>query len=193
PRSQEYQDVLRDVVKIWEEAQYFERDVLAQLLHPLDKVAAEAPQKPSVQTTSTPTTKELPYTLPALHGDPSSPFYNLPAGNLMPLIVPNSLQSIRPEEICPLQMFSGPADESLVNALKDFLHDVKGLDKTVAYLEDKGVNPEIDEMGQISYRDEAGDVVGDTYYGWSRSLCGRVCRVEFAKPFDPKKRHPVMQ
>ncbi|KAK5262766.1 hypothetical protein LTR96_011742, partial [Exophiala xenobiotica] len=70
-------------------------------------------------------------------------------------------------------MFSGPADESLVNALKDFLHDVKGLDKTVAYLEDKGVNPEIDEMGQISYRDEAGDVVGDTYYGWSRSLCGR--------------------
>ncbi|KAK5191715.1 hypothetical protein LTR99_008557 [Exophiala xenobiotica] len=167
---------LRDVVKIWEEAQYFERDVLAQLLDPLDNVASEATQKPLVQTTSKPTTKELPFILPALHGDPSSPFYDLPAGNLMPLIVPNSLQSIRPEEIRPLQLSSGPADEGLVNALKDFLHDVKGLDNTVAYLEDKGMNPEIDEMGQISYRDEAGDVVGDTYYGWSRSFCAKMKR-----------------
>ncbi len=167
---------LRDVVKIWEEAQYFEGDVLAQLLDPLDNVATQAPQKPSVQSPSKPTTKELPYILPALHGDPSSPFYDLPAGNLMPLIVPNSLQSIRPEEIRPLQLSSGPADEGLVNALKDFLHDVKGLDNTFAYLEDKGMNPEVDEMGQISYRDEAGDLIGDTYYGWSRSFCAKMKR-----------------
>ncbi|EHY55177.1 uncharacterized protein HMPREF1120_03327 [Exophiala dermatitidis NIH/UT8656] len=114
--------------------------------------------------------------LPTTHGDPSLPYYELPAGNLMPHIVPNSSQPIRPEDVQALRFSGGPADESLVNALTDFLADIQTMNDKLSKLESKGSKPEMDEMGQISYRDEAGDLLGDTYYGWSRSFCERMKR-----------------
>lgn len=118
--------------------------------------------------------KELPWVMPSTHGDPLAPFFDLPAANLMPHIVPNSSKSMRCEDIRALQLNSGPADESLVNALKDFLRDVQSIDNPYAMLEDEGIVPDIDEMGQILYKNEADDVVGDTYYGWSRAFCEKM-------------------
>jgi hypothetical protein len=121
------------------------------------------------------------FVLPSTHGDPSLPYHDLPAANLMRYIVPNSSQAIRPEEVRPLQLQAGPADENLVNALKDFLADVDGANNSLTVLQEAGLAPEIDEMGQVSYYNEAGDLVGDTYYGWSRAFCERMKKRDRAR------------
>lgn len=164
---------LHDVVTIWKESGYFENHVLLRVLDPEDREAQET-YEVREQTKGGSHSKELPFILPSTHGDSLSPFWDLPAGNLMPHIVPNSVQPIRSEQIRALQLSSGPADDSLVNALKDFLGEIKSMDNAITELEDKGVKAEIDEMGQISYRNETGDLVGDTYYGWSRSFCEKM-------------------
>ena len=118
-----------------------------------------------------PEEKELPWVMPATHGDLSAPFFDLPAANFMPHIVPSSKKSMRPDKVRALQLPAGAADKSLVNAVKDFLEEVKSIDDPFTALEDEGVHLDIDEIGQITHKNEAGDVVGDTYYGWSRSFC----------------------
>ncbi|EXJ76528.1 uncharacterized protein A1O5_01036 [Cladophialophora psammophila CBS 110553] len=165
---------LSDLVQLWKEEEYFGRHVINQLHDVLAGTTTETKPtlEPEAQRKQRDT--ELPYLIPSTHGDPSLPFYDLPAGNLMRHIVPNSSQPIQPDEVRALQFSAGPADESLVNALKDFLNDVKGIKDTLPNLEESGLSPEIDEMGQISYHDEAGDLVGDTYYGWSRNVLGGV-------------------
>ncbi|KIW99297.1 uncharacterized protein Z519_00960 [Cladophialophora bantiana CBS 173.52] len=165
---------LSDLIQLWKEEEYFGRHVTNQLHDVLAGTTTETKPtlEPDVQRKERDT--ELPYLIPPTHGDPSSPFYDLPAGTLMRHIIPNSSQPIRPDEVRALQFSAGPADESLVNALKDFLNDVKGIENTLPKLEESGLSPEIDEMGQISYHDEAGDLVGDTYYGWSRSFCDKM-------------------
>ncbi|KAK6384548.1 hypothetical protein LTS17_002111 [Exophiala oligosperma] len=165
---------LQDIVKIWKEAGYFKHNVLLKLLDPADVKTQETVHETQGQAKGGSCSKESPFILPATHGDPSAPFWDLPAGNLMPHIVPNSLQPIRSEQMRALQLSSGPADDSLVNALKDFLEDVKSMDDAISELEDKGVKVDVDDMGQISYRSETGDLVGDTYYGWSRSFCEKM-------------------
>jgi hypothetical protein len=110
--------------------------------------------------------------MPATHGDPSLPFYELPAANFMPHILPNRKISMRTDSIRPLQFAPGPADDALVNAVKDFLKDVERIDNT--QIEDEGIVADIDDLGQTSHRNEAGDMVGDTYYGWSRAFCERM-------------------
>ncbi|KAI9870790.1 MAG: hypothetical protein M1823_008639, partial [Watsoniomyces obsoletus] len=94
--------------------------------------------------------------MPSTHGDPSLPFYELPAGNLMPHIVPKRSTSIRPDTIRPLQFAAGPADEGLVNAVKDFLRDIEHIDDAYA-IEEKEIVADIDDLGQLSYRNEAGE------------------------------------
>lgn len=42
--------------------------------------------------------------------------------------------------------------------------------------EEETGSSEIDELGQITIRDEAGDIAGDTYYGWSQAFCERMKR-----------------
>ena len=112
--------------------------------------------------------------MPLTHGDPSLPFYELPAGNLMPHIIPNKAIPMRADSIRPLQFAAGPADKSLANAVRDFLKDIESIDKEYDLLDTTTITPEFDEMGQISYRNEAGDVLGDTYYGWSRAFCEKM-------------------
>ena len=165
---------LEDLINIWEQHRYFTQPQTGILRDSMSHAAAGTkPSTEPLEQSITPLT-ELPYIMPATHGDSSLPFYDLPTANLMRLIVPNSSQPIRPEEIKALQFSSGPADESLVNALKDFLRDVEKIDNAFAKLEDEQLVVEVDELGQISYRNEAGDVSGDTYYGWSRSFCEKM-------------------
>ncbi|KIV92280.1 hypothetical protein, variant 2 [Exophiala mesophila] len=112
--------------------------------------------------------------MPATHGDPALAFHDLPAANLMPLIVPNSAQSIRPEDVRPLRFSAGPADESLVNALKDFLADIDREDEAATRTDSDDMLHEMDEMGQLLDHDEAGDPRRDTYYGWSLAFCEKM-------------------
>lgn len=120
--------------------------------------------------------KEAPFVMPSTHGDTSLPWYDLPAGNMLPHIVPNSTQPIKPQMMKPLQFTAGPADDKLTMIVKDFLTDVEGMYVTKDYLEDEQVITDIDEMGQRLIKDEAtGDLVPtQSYYGWSVEFCNRL-------------------
>ncbi|KAJ6107544.1 hypothetical protein N7523_008867 [Penicillium sp. IBT 18751x] len=116
--------------------------------------------------------KDAPFIMPSTHGDPSTPYYDLPAGNLIPHIIPNSTIPLHADSIKPLQFLAGPADESLIQALKGFLKDVDLIYGNEELVKDNG-NIDIDELGQKIVRDEiTGDILdGETYYGWSRAFC----------------------
>ncbi|SLM35026.1 CID domain [Lasallia pustulata] len=97
--------------------------------------------------------KDAPYVMPATHGDPSVPYYDLPAGNMMPHIIPNSTTPINAQLLKPLQFVAGPADENLVIAVKDFMKDVELLFGTeVEY--DGDIAIDIDQLGQPIVHDE---------------------------------------
>lgn len=165
---------LSDLIKFWKEEEYFGQDTVTQFHNALAGRSQETGFPSATVAKPGSDTKELPYILPPTHGDTSLPYYDLPAGNFMQHIVPNSSQSMRPDQIRALQLSAGPADESLIHALKDFLDSVGDVEESLLKLEQMDVSPEIDELGQISYHDEAGDLVGDTYYGWSRSFCEKM-------------------
>ncbi|KIX09821.1 uncharacterized protein Z518_00902 [Rhinocladiella mackenziei CBS 650.93] len=179
---------LDQLVKIWEEEKYFDRDDLARILDSLHGITPKTELSVQGPSKSENNLNELPYVIPATHGDPTLPFYDLPAGNLMHHIVPNSSQPMRPDEIRALQFSAGPADESLVNALKDFLKDVERIENAIPQPEEEEPPVEIDEMGQTSCHDEAGDLVGDTYYGWSRSFCEKMKKRERDDKHDSARR-----
>lgn len=170
---------LDDLLDIWSEHGYFGPD----LLHKLREVV-----KHSASTGVSPSSndiwpneadaakklggKEAPFIMPSTHGDPSIPYYDLPAGNLIPHIIPNSTIPLHPDTIKPLQFLAGPADGNLVQALKGFLKEVDQIYGTDQLVKDDG-NIDIDELGQRVVRDEiTGDILdGETYYGWSRAFC----------------------
>ena len=118
--------------------------------------------------------KDPPYFLPPSHGDPLTPFYDLPAGNMMPHIMPSSARAINPQVVKALQFTAGPADETLVMAVKDFLKNVESLD--AHGVEDREVEADFDELGQSVLGDEITDnaLEGEGYYGWSRAFCGKM-------------------
>ena len=158
---------------IWQQESYIPKELLVELRDSVSDPTSAAPTPKKNESQKPVATKDLPFLMPSTHGDPSLPFYELPAGNFMPHIVPNRSISMRPESIRPLQFAGGPADEELVNAVKDFLQDVAQIDD-VFETNDEGMVSNIDDLGQLSYHDEDGEQIGDTYYGWSRAFCEKM-------------------
>ncbi|KAF6218933.1 hypothetical protein HO133_005476 [Letharia lupina] len=118
--------------------------------------------------------KDAPYILPPSHGDPLTPFYDLPAGNMMPHVMPNSARAVNPQLVKALQFTAGPADENLVKAVKDFLKNVDSLD--AHGFEGRQDDMDIDELGQSVLGDEVtGNILeGEGYYGWSKAFCEKM-------------------
>ena len=118
--------------------------------------------------------KDAAYILPPSHGDPLTPFYDLPAGNILPHIVPNSARAINPQLVKALQFTAGPADGNLVIAVKDFLQNVELLD--AHRFEDQENDMDIDELGQSVSGDKISGTIlgGEAYYGWSRAFCEKM-------------------
>ncbi|KAJ5176843.1 uncharacterized protein N7482_002720 [Penicillium canariense] len=75
------------------------------------------------------------------------------------------------------EFLAGPADQSLIQALKGFLEEVDQIYGAEELVKDDG-NMDIDELGQRVTRDEiSGETLdGDTYYGWSRAFCQQMKR-----------------
>ncbi len=119
--------------------------------------------------------QSAPFIMPATHGDPSTAYYDLPAANMMPHIVPNAAIPINPKLVRPLQLVAGPADESLIHALRDFMRDIESIDGRVDDPDELKVR-DVDELGQTLYKDPTtGQVIGgDGYYGWSRTFCKKM-------------------
>lgn len=168
-----------ELLDVWEDSVYFPKETIEALRQDIEDAST------SIDGASTPTkdatgvegesngtnTRDAPYIMPATHGDPLTPYYDLPAGNMIHLIRPNSPSPIDIRQMKALQLPIGPVHKSLVNAVQEFLKDVDRI-YDPAHHDDEGIVADIDEMGQTMVRDEAGDLVpSEAYYGWSLAFC----------------------
>ncbi|KAI4262348.1 MAG: hypothetical protein L6R42_002480 [Xanthoria sp. 1 TBL-2021] len=178
--------ILNDLINIWGESNYFPSSVVAVLRDTLTNAtdgSMSAAQNTEPSETRIDTAgngiggiqKDAPYIMPASHGDASVPFYDLPAGNLLPCIIPNSLTLISPQMVKPLQFRAGPADEELAHAVKAFLKDI---DVLYGYrLPGQGYDrSDIDQLGQPTALDNTPEDIpaSEGYYGWSKAFCEKM-------------------
>lgn len=175
---------LDDLLDIWSAHGYFSPELIHKLREVVENGAAAGDALPSndvlldeAETSKKQPGKGAPFIMPSTHGDPATPYYDLPAGNMVPHMIPNSTVPLRAESIKPLQFLAGPADETLVKGLKGFLKDVDQIYGTEELVKDDA-NLDVDELGQRVARDEiTGDILdGETYYGWSRAFCQQMKR-----------------
>lgn len=182
---------IHNLLEVWEDERFFSRhyvNKLQQAVTGTSILEQDADEKDTTMQPAHKDTNEGAFIMPATHGDPATPYYDLPAGNLIPFLEPGSSAPIRPELVRPLRLTAGLASRPLVNALKDFLKDVESIEhKHSISDEDAGVS-EIDGLGQITIRDEAGDITGDTYYGWSREFCAKMKRMRKGLENDNDRR-----
>jgi hypothetical protein len=174
-----------DLLGIWSQYGYFSSSFIDKLRNTVTNVGQEGGQNSQGHSqqddegdlVSAKQRRDAPYIMPATHGDASAPYYELPAANMMPHIVPNSAIPIDPQAMKALQFVAGPADQSLVNAVKGFLGEVDLLYGQKSP-EDEGISMDIDEMGQIVLKDEVtGEAIGgEGYYGWSKAFCEKMQR-----------------
>lgn len=178
-----HQKKIQDLLKLWEEKDYYGAGYVDKLRETANNAAENGDNAENATTSdakdemfTSRSTKSTPYVMPASHGDASTPWFDLPAANLMPHIIPNSTKPINPDMIRPLRFVAGPADESLVTAVKTLLDDVEIMFGETS--RDEEDSWDIDELGQPIILDEiTGDVIGgEGYYGWSRSFCDKMKR-----------------
>lgn len=177
---------LEDLIDIWSEHEYYPSSYIAALRETVAKafnrsdafaqnVALMEGSESAECALTSEDRKDAPYIMPSVHGDISTPFYDLPAGNLMPFIVPNSLSPINPQAVKPVALRAGPADDGLIHVVRAFLHDARAIYETARPENDKE-KWDIDELGQPILRYdtcEAGSN-GEGYYGWSEAFCKRM-------------------
>ncbi|EHA47460.1 hypothetical protein MGG_04021 [Pyricularia oryzae 70-15] len=195
---------LNELVNIWNTQNYVrDPEISNQLLDAIVRGQEAAPESsrdaPGTETgrdSTKKSSKEVPFVMPATHGDPSTAWYDLPAGNWLPVLEPNSTRPMNPALIKPLQLASGPADKGLVDAVSRLLARVDriyGKDVRLADDDTPGEYPavDIDQMGERVELDEiTGEVLdGETYYGWSRAFCKKMkARRQGRKPQNPSSR-----
>lgn len=174
---------LDDLMSIWETHGYYAADYVGKLREVVKNAALATAVKAAVGSAGEDAGSvektaalEAPFMMPPSHGDSSTPYYDLPAGNFLPHIVPNSPVPLRPESIKPLQFLTGPADKKLVAALKLFLEDVDRIYSSEEAPSCENGFVDIDDLGQTVIRDQTtGEIVdGETYYGWSRAFCAQM-------------------
>ncbi|KAL8720823.1 MAG: hypothetical protein Q9225_002377 [Loekoesia sp. 1 TL-2023] len=174
---------LNDLINIWSEGDYFSPSYIAVLRESVAKAssrndasfrnaASAEGSENAEQTGSGEIRKDAPYIMPSSHGDVSTPFYDLPAGNLMPCITPHSLTPINPQAVRPVQLRAGPADEKLVDAVKAFLLDADFIYGAKRPEHEIGMS-DIDDIGQLVIPNSSSGEpsVGEGYYGWSKTFC----------------------
>ena len=168
---------LSGLVDLWEEKGYFDPKLVARLRLALsqgiapDAVTADSqPNAASVKLA-----KDAPYILPSFHGDPSTPWYDLPAATWLAHMTPNSTKPMLPDMIQPTQLAPGPADKQLVAAVQGLLADVERLFSKDRKMGDEP-QTDLNELGERVVVDEVtGEIVGgETYYGWSRIFCEKM-------------------
>ena len=175
---------IHELLKLWEENDYYSREYIDKLREAV-KNAAEAgkyeegrtaPSRNGSHDAVSKIARSAPFVMPALHGDASTPWFDLPAGNLMPHIVPNSTRPINADLLKPLQLVAGPADDDLVLAVKSLLYDAQKIYGSTE--QDDKLAWDVDQLGQPIVLDEiTGEMLeGEGYYGWSRTFCEKMKR-----------------
>ncbi|KAJ5575647.1 RNA polymerase II large subunit CTD [Penicillium sp. DV-2018c] len=164
PRLRRRLDTLLD---IWSEHKYFHPDLVSKLREVVISTAAVG-FTPSVDDIADAEDKKVgkeePWIMPAIHGDSSTPWYDLPAGCWLPHIIPNKTIPIRPADIKPVRVQPGPASPRLINAVKESIEYANRLYDSENPLDD--VTKDLDALGQV--------VNGERYYGWSVEFCEKI-------------------
>ncbi|KAJ5469969.1 hypothetical protein N7530_007326 [Penicillium desertorum] len=163
---------LDDLLDLWSEHGYFHPELVNKLREvvtmgiPLPSDDAANGLNPAKKSG-----KNVPFVMPSTHGDPSTPWHEVRAGNIYPHIIPNSTIPIRPDATKPIQLLAGPADENLIASLKDFLNDVNKLFDPEIAGDDR--DADLDPLGQTVIRGEnTSDILdGEHYHGWSLEFC----------------------
>ncbi|KXX74150.1 Calcium homeostasis endoplasmic reticulum protein [Madurella mycetomatis] len=171
---------IHSLIELWNENKYFSQSFIQKLQSVVDEGPASGEEGQNGNEVGNSasgvakTAKAAPFVMPAMHGDPSAPWYDLPAGNWLPVLEPNNTRPMSPAMIKPLVLAQGPADKSLVEAVKKLLLDVDKLYSKEASLDEP--RPNIGRLGERVEIDEiTGEIIGgDTYYGWSRAFCEKM-------------------
>ncbi|KAK1760874.1 hypothetical protein QBC47DRAFT_368449 [Echria macrotheca] len=168
---------VRDLIQLWDEKGYFDAVLIEKLRSAVEGVSSEDQNgllEASKAESAAKVANSAPFIMPTMHGDPTTPWYDLPAGNWLRVLKPNSTKPMNPDTIKPAVLPGGPADKSLVEAVKKVLSDVDKIYSKEPALSDS--YPDINQMGEVVEVDEiTGDVIGgQTYYGWSRAFCEKM-------------------
>ncbi|CAI7678124.1 unnamed protein product [Penicillium discolor] len=163
---------LDDLLDLWSEHEYFHPELVTKLRQ---VVTLGIPMDFNNATNELNSTKKsgknAPFIMPSRHGDPSTTWQDVRAGNIYPHLLPDSTSPIRAGTMKPIQLLAGPADAKLVEGLKAFFDDVdKKFDPGVPG-DDK--HTDADQLGQEVTRGEnTGDILdGEHYSGWSLEFC----------------------
>ncbi len=173
---------IQDLVSVWAANSYFD-DASIQKLKDIITRSSNAEisdidgnskaSNETLKATGGEQKSEAQCLMPATHGDSATAYYDLPAGNMMPHIIPNLGTPINPQLVKPIQLAKGCVTDDLVTAMKMFMNDIRmnvGSDKH------DNLCADINDMGQPTFRDEnTGDLIrADGYYGWSRVFCEKM-------------------
>ncbi|KAK2853250.1 hypothetical protein FQN49_005256 [Arthroderma sp. PD_2] len=176
-RNPKHHKRVGDLLELWESNAYYGAEYMKKLREAVesfeltgDKTTVDGDIQGGQKKTDT---RNIPYMMPASHGDPNAPYHELPAGNMLPHIIPDSPIAIRSQSLRPLQFVAGPADESLVKAVQSLLNDVDKIYNTTDNESHDFTIIDVDELGQTTTRnDTTGESIDSgTYYGWSREFC----------------------
>ena len=168
---------IRSLLDLWAEKGYYSDLLLAQLRAAVDKGTSDADKNDvvaSATAAASGSSSKTPFLMPAAHGDPATPWYDLPAANWLAVLEPNSTRPMNPAALKPLKMTSGPAPPALVARVQSLLADVERMfGEGDAAAIDPFADIDLDALGEHVEIDAFnGDVVGgDSYYGWSRAFC----------------------
>ncbi|KAL8972754.1 MAG: hypothetical protein Q9183_000369 [Haloplaca sp. 2 TL-2023] len=192
---------LHAILDIWAKEQYYPLAYIETLRETVEKQGSlsgvpteilepAALARGAVEAATTEGRKNAPYIMPPCHGDISDPFYDQPAGNLLPHIVPNSMVPIKPHLVQPLQLNAGSASEDLANAVEALLQDASDIYGAKTRSADTHKS-DFNALGQpVLVHGSSKDVAdSEGYYGWSKSFCTKMKLRDDRDPSRSPARH----
>ncbi|KAK3365983.1 hypothetical protein B0T24DRAFT_683037 [Lasiosphaeria ovina] len=161
---------IKALIGLWEQGMYFTDAFVAELRAALDSPLSGQHGLSSEGTAVAKAAKTPNFVFPSTHGDPSTPWFDLPAGNMISLLRQRPNRPMNPSDIKATVLPTSPPPADLVDAVKKLLVDVDKIYETEVNVNE--TRPDINQMGEEFRIDETtGSTVGDTYYGWSRNFC----------------------
>ncbi|KAF2403039.1 hypothetical protein EJ06DRAFT_547362 [Trichodelitschia bisporula] len=127
--------------------------------------------------------------IPAFLGDHDTPWYDLPAACMLPLITPGVRKAIDPRQMRPVPLKEGPASDELVKAVEDYIASANRIYNT-EWNEDDPEIVDYDRLGRRTFQDKSGKRWREeTYYGWSQEFV----EDQWAKKVERRARRELQQ
>lgn len=167
---------LDQLLGYWSDHKYFSFDLIQQLREVVRNGATTEPApSPSndvsvgeADPTKKQSRKDAPVIVPPTHGDSAIPRHDLPAGNLVPHVIPNSSIPVYADSMKPLQFMAGPAAAELVHTLKSFLNAEDEATGTEDLAHDEGGRNVINGLALVVPQNEtARDYDSEAYFAWA--------------------------